>query len=400
MKLGIIGQGAAALFLSLVLVKENKNIEITIFDKNDRIFKKLYATGNGKCNLANFNITDNSYNDKFAQELIKEYDANSLISFLKNFGVLTRTINNDFVYPYSLSARALVDYLIEYLKNNNVHFKNYTSIINYKVKKDKIIVISNVNDEFIFDKVVIDTGGKSSLNLGTDGSFFDVLIKHKYKVSNLYPGLVPIMVKEKIKTLENERIKVLATLIYEEKVVYKEEGEVIFKKDAISGIAMMNLASIIARSNFENFDNISISLDFAKDYSLDELVEMFNKFNTGKLPFLYGFFSKNIADYIYRSVNIVNKTRIFNKHEISEIAFKTKYSLFKFKELYPFTSSQVTVGGVLLDEINKETFESKKEKNVYLLGEVLNLDGLCGGYNISLCYAEAMVAYKAIIKDL
>ena len=398
MKLGIIGQGAASLFLSLALAKDN-NIDITIIDKNEKLFKKLYATGNGRCNLGNFMLECQTFNNEFAFDLSKKYDANSLITFLNEFGVLTRTFDESLIYPYSLSAKSLIDFLISYLKKRNVNFINNTEVVEYKLEKNnRIKVISKDNNEFVFDKLIIDTGGKSSLNLGTDGSFFEILKKHGYEISSFYPGLTPIKVKENIKELENERIKVVATLKNGDKELYKESGEVIFKKDALSGIVMMNFSSIIAR-NFNSIDSVLIKLDLFKDYSSDDLYKLFKKDNNDKVPFLYGYFSKKVADYIYKESNIFNKNKILGDFELKLIVSNLKELTFTFKELYPFSSSQVTIGGVLLSEINKTNFESKREKNVYLIGEVLNLDGLCGGHNISLCYAEAMELAKALKKN-
>lgn len=399
MKLGIIGQGAAALFLSLALVNKNSHIEITIIDKNEKIFKKLYATGNGRCNVSNFITDNNTYNDYFAYELVKKHDANSLISFLNECGVLTKTLDGNLVYPYSLSAKSFVDFLISYLKKRDVKFINNVEVIDYKsIINNQIKVLCNNKKEYIFDKLIIDTGGKSSLNLGTDGSFFEVLKKHGYNLSSLKPGLVPIKVKENIKEIENERIKVDATLINNEKTLYKESGEVIFKKDALSGIVMMDISSIIAR-NFNETNIALIKLDLFKEYSKDDLYMMFKKDNNENIPFLYGYFSKKIADYIYKESNIFNKNKKLGDFELKLIISNVKELTFSFKELYPFNSSQVTVGGVELSEIDSNNFTSLKEENVYLIGEVLNLDGLCGGHNITLCYAEAVEVAKDILKN-
>ena len=400
MELGIIGQGAAALFLSLALVNKNSHINITIIDKNEKIFKKLYATGNGRCNLSNFIIDHNTYNNNFAYDIVKKHDANSLISFLNECGVLTKTLDENLVYPYSLSAKAFVDYLITYLIKRNVKFVNNAEVIDYKsIMNNQIQILCCDKREFIFDKLIIDTGGKSSLNLGTDGSFFEVLKKHGYNISSLKPGLVPVKVKENIKEIENERIKVDATLINKDEKLYKESGEIIFKKDALSGIVMMDISSIIAR-NFNEISDALVKLDLFKDYSRDNLYEIFKKDNNENIPFLYGYFSKKIADYIYKESNIFNKNKKLGDFELKLIISNIKELTFSFKELYPFKSSQVTVGGVELSEIDSNNFASLKEENVYLIGEVLNLDGLCGGHNISLCYAEAMEVAKDILKKL
>ena len=388
MRLGIIGQGAASLFFSLVIKRELKNdIDITLIDKNEKIFKKLYATGNGRCNLANLIVDKHSYNNDFAYDLIKKNDANSLIKFLNSIGVLTRNIDN-LVYPYSLSSKSLIDHLINYLKKENVHFINNLKVLDYKFNKNdkKYQLITNIGQEYLFDYLIIDCGGLSSPNLGSDGNFIETLKKHGYEINNLKPGLTPIKVKENIKSIENERVKVEASLMNNDTLLYKECGEVIFKKDALSGIVMMNFSSIIARSSLNEF---FIKLDLFKDYESEEVYQMFNKDNKENFPFLYGYFTKRLADYIYKEANIFNKNKKLSLFELKLLVSTVKNLTFTFKELYPFSNSQVTIGGVNLNDINKKNFSSKKESNVYLLGEVLDLDGLCGGYNIMLCYSEA-----------
>ena len=393
MKLGIVGQGAAALFLSLIIKNKNKNIEITIIDKNEKPFKKLYATGNGRCNLGNLKVNENSYNSMFAFNLVKEYNSKTLISFLNKVGVLTRNID-DLVYPYSLSAKALIDYLINYLKNESVEFINNEQVLDYYLKDNRYF-LKTQKSEFYFDKVIIACGGCSSPNLGSDGIFFDVIKNHGYKINELKPGLVPIKIKENIKNIENERVKVLAKLYLEDKEVYQESGEVIFKKDALSGIVMMNFSSLIARSSLKNY---YIKLDLFKDYTNEELYRIIKNDNKNDLPLLYGYFSKNLANYIYKEANIFNKNKVLGDFELRLLVATLKDLTFTFKELYPFINSQVSIGGVDIKEIDKNSFESLKEKNIYFLGEVLNLDGLCGGYNLMLCYSEARKCAENLLR--
>ena len=382
MKFGIIGSGCSGLFLSILLKKKFLDSEVFVIDKNKIVGRKLYVTGNGRCNLGNLNLDTFSYNEPFANNLVKKYGIKDEINFLNSIGIKTRNLDN-LVYPYSLSAKSFTDFLINYALKIGVNFINEEILLDYKLGSN-ILVKTNKN-EYFCDKLFIACGGKSNPNLGSDGSIFDILIKHNYDIENCVPGLCPIKVFENTKSIENERLKCLVKLEKNSKIIHEEQGEVLFKKDGLSGICIMNLASIISRDKIKN---CSIILD--PFYDLEESflnADLKDLFLKNGIHFLDGYFTKNISNFIIK--NSINKNQ--NTIELNDINLISKYCKnisFKYKENYSFNDSHVTVGGVLLNNI-KDTFESKIEKNVYILGETLNLDGLCGGYNIMLCYSEA-----------
>src|SRR5574344_456478 len=161
MKLAIVGQGAAGLFLALnIASKDSKHkIDITLIDKNINPGRKLYVTGNGRCNLANKVVDRYSYNDQFATRLTSETDYIKMVAFLRNLGMGTRVIDN-LVYPYSLNAPAFVDNLINLLKSYKVKFINKTEVLEYSLLNDAISIKTN-SKSLLFDKVVFTTGGKS-----------------------------------------------------------------------------------------------------------------------------------------------------------------------------------------------------------------------------------------------
>jgi flavoprotein, HI0933 family len=386
MKVAIVGQGAAGLFLALLLVANNKkhNIDLTLIDKNINIGRKLYVTGNGRCNLANQVVDHFSYNQEPAFKLTKETNYISEIKFFRELGIMTRNIDN-LVYPYSLSAAAFTDYIIKILKDNKVRFINKANLIDY-VTTDKEVTLKFIDKTLNFDKLVIATGGKSHKVLGSDGVIFEILRKHKYKINTLKPGLVPIKVLENVKPVENERLKCSASLVLDGQVAYKEEGEVLFKKDGLSGICIFDISSMIARD--PGFKNAKIYLDLFSDLPEDTLLSQFISNNkVSKYNFLEGYFNKNMAEYIRKMSGCKNLMN-FDNSDLKRIVKFTKAMPFTYKESYGFDDSQVTVGGVDIKMVN-DNFASVNEKNVFLLGEVLDLDGLCGGYNLMLIFAEA-----------
>lgn len=383
MKIGIIGQGAAGLVLAIMLKRKNNKDDIFVFDKNQIIGRKLFVTGNGRCNLANLKIDRYSYNNQFAFDLVKDFDAIKQIGFFKELGLGTRNIGQ-LVYPFSLSAKAFTSYLVKVAKDLKIKFVNDIDILDYFVE-DKIKIISE-NKVFIVDRLVISTGGKAHPILGSDGLFFEVLKKHKYKLTPLKAGLAPIKIRENVKSIENERLKANVSLFIDKQFIYKEEGEVLFKKDGLSGISIFNCASMIARD--PGFKKASIVLDLFSDIKEEMLFKKFQQDNkVCRWNFLEGYFSKNIAEYIRKSAKCKN-LMTFDSQELKKIVKCVKNMEFEYGSTYSLSDAQVSVGGIDLKMIDNN-LQSTIEKNVYFAGEVLAMDGLCGGYNLMLCFSEA-----------
>lgn len=395
MKVGILGQGASGLFLALMLKFENQDLDVVVIDKNVNIGRKFLATGNGRCNLANTEITESSYNNEEGRKIVEEFDSEELISFLRNIGVLTRKVNN-LVYPYSLSAKNLLDYLIDYAKQNKIRFVNNENLIDYDIVDGKVKVTTSKKN-FSFDKFVIASGNGSAPQLGGATSVLSVLSKKGYKIIEGKPGLCPIRTVESTKTLENQRVKAKVTLVIDKNIAYEEVGEVQFKKDGLSGIAIFNCASVIARST--KFKKAIIRIDLMPDTSAEELFKEFTLLNPiSNKSFLCGIFTKEVTEYIRKNSGVKNPY-IYSPSELKKLALYIKNIEFTYKESYSFNDSQVTVGGINLKNVD-ENLESKLEKGIYFTGEVLNVDGLCGGYNLMFAFASAHKVANAILESL
>lgn len=392
MKVGILGQGASGILLALMLKYENETIDVTIIDKNANPGRKLLATGNGRCNLGNKVIEENSYNSSDVKNIVEEFDSTKQVEFLQNIGLLTREIGN-LIYPYSLSAKSYVDYLIEYAKQRKIKFVNNESLLNYEMIGEKIKVTTSKKN-FSFDKFVIATGNGSYPQLGGSTSVLSLLSKKGYHVIESKPGLCPVRVEENVRTVENQRIKCNVSLIIDKKDVYQERGEVLFKKDGLSGIAIFNVSSIIARSS--KFKKALIRLDLFPDKTTDELYKELTLLNViSQKSLLTGIFTKEISEFVRKNSGLKN-LYIFTPSELRKLALYLKNIEFTYKESYGFNDSQVSVGGVKLSDVD-ENLESKIEKNIFLIGEILDADGLCGGYNIMFAMASAFKAHRKIL---
>ena len=192
MKVGILGQGASGIFLALMLKFENEKVDVTIIDKNANPGRKFLATGNGRCNLGNLEIKDNSYNCEAVNQIVRDFDWTKQEEFFKNIGVLTRNIGN-LVYPFSLSAKSLLDYLVDFAKQNKVKFVSNENLLDYELVNGKIKVTTS-KKTFSFDKFVIACGNASGPQLGGSTSVLSILEKKGYKVVESRPGLCPVTV--------------------------------------------------------------------------------------------------------------------------------------------------------------------------------------------------------------
>ena len=374
MKLAIVGGGASGLMLASILKTNNVDIDIVILEKLDHAGKKILMSGNGKCNLSNTNITTSSYNNELGFKIASSFDVEK---YFNDLGLLTYKDNEGRVYPISNVSNSVLDVLRKSLKNVEI-LENY-NVTKINKKDDKYTI---VNDKFDFieaDMVVLATGGKTYYK-ECNGYIISSMLSHR--VTSLRPTLSSLKVKENLASIENLRAKVKAKLIANNTVVYEDTGEVLFKKDALSGIVIFQLSSMVARDPFKKY---SIELDLMPSMSEEQL----NKYLM-QYPEMTGMFAKMINQYIIK--NSPSK-------ESNDIAHTIKHLKFNVLDNIEFKNAQVTAGGININEV-KETLESKYNKNLYILGELLDVDGICGGYNLHFAFSSAYVAAQDIINKV
>ncbi len=394
MNIGILGAGYSGVMLSLFLKLKDENIEITLFDHNDKVNKKLLATGNGRCNLGNLEINKDSYNCEMAYKLLNDFDIKKQIELFNELGLMTRVINNTLVYPNSLSSNQVVAYLNKILNYYKIKVIDKVNLLDYKIENNEVITTFSNHKSYKFDKFIFATGGKSKSTLGSDGSIFELLKKHKYKINALKPGLTPIKAKENVRGIENERLKCHAKLYLDKVLAYEEDGEVLFKKDGLSGILIMNIESIIKRN--KEAKKTRIVLDLFNDKTEEELFQIFKKYPRFRgFSFLEGIFTIKMSDFIRKNSNVKNLYN-FTSSEINLIVKYVKNMEFTYLDSYDFNDSQVTIGGINFNDLN-EDLSSKLEPNIYMIGEMLDIDGLCGGYNLMASLASSYRVYKSLL---
>lgn len=362
MRIGIIGGGASGTLLAIRIKELNPSFDVTIIERNDKLMKKIAVTGNGRCNYANLGSLEGKYNNQFANQIINNLKPNDLVNLFERYGIHPTTIDN-LVYPVSLSAQTVILMLNKRLEELKVGVCLGERVLDYQIKNNQCVVKTD-KQAHAFDKIVFSCGGKAYPQLGTDGSLFDILKQHGYQIESLSPSLSPIKVKENTKKISGQRVKCLVSLLYKDKLYYSEDGEVLFKDDGLSGVVMLNISQKI--NELTDKKEVKIVLDLVPNNKIEQ-----NQY----LEFVH----PKIASYL-----------IDNNLSINQLTFT-------FKNFYDFNIAEVSHGGVSLNDINND-LQSKKENVVFFTGEVLDVDGMCGGYNLMFAFASAETVAQSIGK--
>ena len=360
MRIGIIGGGASGTYAAIRIKELNPSFDVTIIERNDKLMKKVAVTGNGRCNYANLGSLEDKYNNPFANKIINNLKPTELVNVFERYGIHPTKIDN-LVFPVSLSAQTVVLMLNKRLEELGIGICLNEKVLDYQFKNNECILKTD-KQTHVIDKLVFSCGGKAYPQLGTDGSLFDVLRQHGYQIEELSPSLSPIKVKENTKRISGQRAKCLVSLYYKDKPYYKEEGEVLFKDDGLSGIVILNMSQKI--NNLPDKKAVKIVLDLApnKKVQPNQYIE---------------FVHPKVAAYLSD-----------NNLSINQLSFT-------FKNFYDFNIAEVSHGGVSLKDVNGN-LQSNKENYVFFTGEVLDIDGMCGGYNLMFAFASAETVAKVI----
>lgn len=398
--IAIIGGGAAGLSAAISAARYNPNLKIAILERLPRIGKKILATGNGRCNYSNRNIDKSNYHGSCISlyNSIKSYDCEG---FFESLGVCGYSDDEFRVYPLNNNASAVLDGLrLEVLKLNiDVICDFYVTDI---IKKDKYRIISE-NDHITATSVIIAAGGMSQPNLGSDGSLLRILKKMKIDIAPLFPALTSFKVNpESVRSLKGIRTNAVATLFENDKKIGTEKGEVQFGDGTVSGICIFNLSCLASGKN-----NLMLSLDLLPDTDFQDTKKLIHNIKNIRQhaaleDLLSGIINKRIGMNIIKNATehaLTEKASVLNEKEISAIASLIKNYKFNITGLTGFEKSQVTAGGIKNTEVG-HNLESKKYSRMYFCGEILDIIGDCGGYNLHFAFASGATAGKNCAEGL
>lgn len=381
----IIGAGASGIVTAINA--KNENNKVILLEKNDRIGKKLLATGNGRCNYTNMNLTEKNYSSPdFVKRTLEEFTNEDLINYFKILG-LESTRDGERVYPISLKANSVLNILIYWLEKKGIEIKTNTQVKEIKKKKKGYEVITN-DESLKADVVAAAFGGKAMPASGSDGVSFEILKKMGIRVTELKPALTQLKLDSKyLKHLSGTKVLGRARLLKGEKVIDEREGEILFTNYGISGPPILDMSVNIS-------DNNIIEVPLINNLNEDSIDMLYNRYymfpDFSLEEFLLGIVDKKFIHYIVDSLNMdkniaMNMIPVGDFEKIVGLLLKSRFRVIGNTG---FKNAQVTRGGVSLDEVNPENYESKKFKGLYIIGEALDIDGDCGGYNLHFAFGS------------
>ena len=371
MIIGVVGAGVSGIIFAINRKMKHPKDEVIVFEHLDKPLKKILSTGNGKCNIGNKNPYRESGKNAIVEHILSEYGYEKQKEFLNSLNIQTKLVN-DLEYPISESAITVRYLLLQSAEENGVKILTEIDVLNYKMIEDGV-ELETSKGKYYFDKLVFATGGKSSPKLGSDGSIIPVLKKHDYLVNEFIPALCPIKTKEKTKVLDGTRVKAVVTLFSDKKQTFKEEGEVLFKEHGLSGIVIFNASRVIANNVYKMNE---LKIDLLPGFSEKELNVFYEE--KGSDTFLNAYLHPNLVKYI-KDLKIKDE----------ELVKTAKALPFTFTDFYGFDYSQISVGGIDFVELSP-LLESLKEEGIYFLGELLDFDAPCGGYNLMWAIGTAL----------
>ena len=392
----IVGGGASGILSAIELVSGKDALSgenVVILERNDRIGKKLIATGNGQGNLSNANISaDNYYGDKkFIKAFLNGLGGITTENYFNDFGMPFCTEKNGKQYPLSKQASAVVDVLMEILNKKGVNVKTNAKAVSIFELNGAYQIQTEEKEEVFAKNVILAVGGSSAKQFGTDGTSYSLAENFGHKKTKLYPSLVQLKTEtQSIKGLKGIKEKVRLSAFDGARFLGSNCGDLLFTDFGISGDTVFNLSAKLVDKKAP-----LVIIEFLPDYSIDYLASIIEKriksgyFASDKI--LDGIVNKRVAKAILAISG--NKNAVIIAETLKNFKLKITGTL-------GFNYSQVTKGGINTEFINPLTMKSKLSKNLYLVGELLDVDGDCGGYNLNFAFLSGVLAGKSIKKSI
>ena len=382
----IIGGGASGCMAAVLLAQ--KNVNVCVVDRFDKPAKKLLVTGNGRCNLTNKNLKSQFYNQNI-DKFLKAFNQNDTISFFKNIGLDVYADEQGRYYPISNTAKSVQHCFINQFEKLNIKFYGESIVNNVEFENNKYIVY--FNSQKVFCKKIIFACGLNDFAL-------NIFKKYNIKNNKIDPSLVALKTKQNTKKLDGIRISNVKVSAFCNGQTMIEDGEILFKDHGLSGICIFNISSLFAKNKcFLG----KISINLLKDYSKSQIFQMIDeKVNIfkGAQSLLESMFYKELAKEILNRTNIdfdfpCKKLTIQNKQKIVDAIAGFDFDIDGY-----YNNNQVLSGGVEINLLNGE-LGSIQNKGIYFCGEICDVDGICGGYNLQWAWTSAFIVANSIIKS-
>lgn len=397
----IIGGGASGIVASIFAKKNNNSV--IVLERNDKSLKKLLMTGNGRCNYMNEVYNTSKYNSEdisIVDKIISSNNIELVKKFFDDLGVIPK-IKNGCYYPYSNQAITIKNMLEEKALSSSVDIRYNSLVTDVYKENDKFIVVCN-NEKILCDNLVMATGSKAYPVTGSDGMGYKFLGNFNHTIVDVVPSLVQLTSNFKyLKMWDGVRSDVCLSLFEDDKYIDSESGEVQLTDYGISGICTFNLSHYVSKG-IKNNKKYTISINFVPfiDTLITPWMDNYSKKNGNKKIYnlLEGLLNTKLIDIILKVSNIDGNSYYKDLNNNEKLVLCKNLSSLKINitGTKSFDSAQICSGGVKLSEIDYNTFESRKISNLYITGELLDMNGACGGYNLTTCWISGILAGKSI----
>lgn len=401
LKIAVIGGGAAGMLAAIAAGR--KGADVTIWERGPRVGKKILATGNGRCNYTNTYTDIEHYygnNPKFAVSALSQFSVEQTINTFNRLGIAPKIEEQGKVYPMSGQASSILDVLLYELKELGIQICT-DSYVKKISKEGKNFYVQLENDtRFKFDRVIISCGGKAKPSTGSDGSGYELARMLGHTITGIFPALVQLKLEgQYFKQIEGVKIEGTAQLLCNNKLVMEEQGDILFANYGISGPPILQLS----RKAGELLEKGQVPI--IKVILLDKITEeelqqvMIMRFKDGPnktIQFsLVGLINKRLIPVVLKEAGITDLNRpvsnITGQERQRIVSILTDWR-FKITGTKSWPSAQVTAGGINTEEINPSTMESKLVPGLYFAGEIIDIDGRCGGFNLQWAWSSGFVA--------
>jgi predicted Rossmann fold flavoprotein len=408
LKIAIIGAGAAGIIAAITAKRLNKNLNIDLFDANKGIGKKILASGNGRCNISNSKVTSKNYlgeNPDFTSFALKEFDFKAFEKFCKSIGLLLDIKPSGKVYPLSNEAKSVTNLLELALKELNVNIYLESMITDIEKVDDKFNIKTQENEYKAYDKVLISNGLGAAPQLNANESGLDFASKFGHSFNPTYPSLVGLKTDNTYNgKLQGVKKECNVSLFVNGNLEQEIFGDVLFTSYGVSGFAILDISQL-AVLNLSSYQDVKIAINFfpkinRNDLS-DQIQALFKTIPSQKaVDIITGMVSNKIAPVLLDicKINIDTKAADVNAKQIKALAYQLNQWKLKIIDTQGFGHAEASGGGVRTAEVDNKTYESKLVKNLYFAGEVLDIVGNRGGFNLQFAWASGYLVGKSLGK--
>lgn len=401
----IIGGGASGLAAAIYIKQKEREISVAVLERLPRIGKKLIITGNGRCNITNTDESLSHYhgqNPGFAEYALKKYSNTEIENFFNNLGVIFVSDETGRVYPSSLQASSVVDALR--FACDSLGVNTFVDCMVTDVTFGDTYTLKTEKGSFRAKNIVFAAGLYSGgVRLGCDGSILRLLKSKGEKSTVVTPAIVQINTETDIvRSLKGIKVNATAAMIINGKPFRSEKGEVLFCDYGLSGPPILQIARAVDREKGEK----TVSLDLLPDSSTDEIISVLSSFKRtlhyrNLDEYLSGLLNKRLGQAVIKAAGLKLSSNVggLSKDDIVKISSLIKNFRIKALSTTGFENSQVTAGGLCTNGFDNKTMMSKLRKGMYAIGEILDIDGDCGGYNLHFAFSSAFCAADSIVKE-